>query len=670
MEINEFKLPDGMHGRFAVVKLWPELKAAEDENIARFKNTAKRLGLKCVEITSEGEIIGSGGIMVSKNNCDFVIHLHFETPKIYDVFSFVALWNPIQFYHDWGYERFSRHLLTHDDFLSCDSPAADDHVIRLIHNDPFHLPPKFKLHHSLSEPIHKPKNNPLKLFYAGINWEKLGKGKSRHQELLEKLDPTGRLCIYGPKLFQGVNVWEGYSSYQHEIPFDGVSMIHEIAGCGAALVLSSDAHKKSGLMSNRLFEGLAAGALIICDENPFAQKHFGDSLLYIDCSESVEKQFDSIMQHLNWAAENQEQARSIAEKAQSIFLDKFALDLELSNIYKKLNERKTELSVNSKKGKLEGPKIRAFILQNEFNLKKFLSIIRSLNNQIYRNFKASFVINTKDFNQVEELIQAELHTCEFDYDFIKMNPHEVSNFLKTGDLIRYSLSQLEEEDAFLFIAPNESIMSNHFETLATLYSRDPDRNAYATSALLFHEADGKRYYDYYDGLTFDNFITNKPNGFARILINRKSVRKDVGNLLSALNFLAISAFLDESLHIKTASISTCIIKIQEQFPANKIMLDEEICALHDYYDLSGFNIIPSLISNLDALNDQQLTISSMYQAIIGRDPSKEELSFYEPVLEKYGRKRLLQDISLSREAARINGIRSPLRWAMRNLWKT
>jgi hypothetical protein len=99
-------------------------------------------------------------------------------------------------------------------------------------------------------------------------------------------------------------------------------------------------------------------------------------------------------------------------------------------------------------------------------------------------------------------------------------------------------------------------------------------------------------------------------------------------------------------------------------------LDEEICALHDYYDLNGFKIIPSLISDHDSLSDNQRTISSMYLAIIGRDPSKEELSFYEPVLEKYGRKRLLQDISLSREAARINGIRSPLRWAMRNLWKT
>ncbi len=36
------------------------------------------------------------------------------------------------------------------------------------------------------------------------------------------------------------------------------------------------------MMSSRIFESSAAGAVIICNENPFARRHFGDSLLYID----------------------------------------------------------------------------------------------------------------------------------------------------------------------------------------------------------------------------------------------------------------------------------------------------------------------------------------------------------------------------------------------------
>src|SRR5487761_2092024 len=117
--------PDGTLGRFGVVKLWPDIKVAEDEVIARLRNTARALGLECVVIDHIGQTIDPPHRRMTQADLDFVIHLHFSTPKAYDIFSFVALWNPLQFYHDFGYRRVSRHLLTHDDALSCGSPAAD-----------------------------------------------------------------------------------------------------------------------------------------------------------------------------------------------------------------------------------------------------------------------------------------------------------------------------------------------------------------------------------------------------------------------------------------------------------------------------------------------------------------------------------------------------------------
>jgi hypothetical protein len=331
--IEDFQLPSGMIGRFAVVKLWPEIKTAEDECIARLKVAARALGLECVEVHADGTLLETPGAAVSHEDVDFVLHLHYDTPKRYDAFSIVALWNPLRFYHEWGYERTSRNLTTHDDFISCLSVAADDHVTRMVRNTGTHLPPRFHLFHSTADVVHPPSLGDGKLFYAGINWEALSGGKSRHQEVLKRLDGTGLLRIYGPTIFSGVRVWAGYQSYVKEVPFDGVSMIDEISKAGVALVLSSAAHKESALMSNRLFESIAAGALVICDENPFAARHFGDALLYIDSRCSEDRIEQDIRRHLQWAQDNPQQALEKIARAQAIFREKFTLVRNLRELY-------------------------------------------------------------------------------------------------------------------------------------------------------------------------------------------------------------------------------------------------------------------------------------------------------------------------------------------------
>lgn len=682
-----FELPQGMHGCFAIVKLWPEIKAAEDENIARFKNTARNLGIRCIEITSEGEIIGSDGITINSRNCDFVIHLHFETPKIYDVFSFVALWNPVKFYHDWGYERFSQNLLTHDDFLSCDSPAADNHVIRMIQGDIFHLAPKFKLHHTLSEPVHIPKKGSLMLFYAGINWERLGKGCSRHQELLNLLDTSGRLRIYGPKLFQDVDVWEGYRSYQREIPFDGISMINEISDCGAALVLSSEAHKASALMSNRLFESLAAGALIICDENPFARKFFGDTLLYINSKDPIDVQFNEINKHLKWADEFPDLARDLSLRSQAIFLEKFRLDKELLNIYEGLASRKQELVKHRQINARIDPNIKVFVLVGKFNKQHVDSTVASLDAQSYRKFNVSFIVD-KDMSKFSlEYLDEALSSSTFFYNTISLPGDKSISIdgrfnVEIGDVIVDALAELKDEEAFLMIAPNESIMSNHLQFLADCYSNDPGSKVYYTGCLLCHSSDGvKFFYDLHKSIDSNDYVPNKPNGFARFLINRSRLDKDIASLLPVLNKLVMFAFignLDAPISIVPA---TCTINIQNEFISDMMPLIYELSALKDFFNRLDLkkpvgktaNSIWSLPTETDGsekLDDNQRLIMSLYLSIIGRNPSQDEVKFYLPRLEKYGRVRILRDILLSRETCKIVGFPKALTWAIRFFWRT
>ena len=69
---QDFVLPAGHTGRFAIVKLWPEIKTAEDECIARLKISAIALGLECFEIHADGRLLESPDKVIQKKDVDFV----------------------------------------------------------------------------------------------------------------------------------------------------------------------------------------------------------------------------------------------------------------------------------------------------------------------------------------------------------------------------------------------------------------------------------------------------------------------------------------------------------------------------------------------------------------------------------------------------------------------
>ncbi len=337
------KLPLMLHRNFAVIKLWPNTQSAEDEVIERLRIAAASLDLKCLVVDSFARLIHPPHTQLTKDDVDFVLSLHFEAPKQFDIYSFVTLWNPLHFYHEWGYRKFTRHILTHDDFLTCDSASGDDHVMRFLACDPMRDGPRLHMYPTLSGPILSPTTGDHKLFYVGINWERLTNKTGRHEELLKLLDRDGNLRLYGPKLFSGVDVWEGFNSYVGPIPFDGVSIVRLIHKAGISLVLSSQAHREAEMMSCRIFESAAAGAVIICDDNPFARRFFGDSLLYIDTTLPAAETFAQVQGHLQWIEANPAEARELATRSQQIFQERFSLDSCLERIYAELPARKQKL---------------------------------------------------------------------------------------------------------------------------------------------------------------------------------------------------------------------------------------------------------------------------------------------------------------------------------------
>ena len=567
---QDFLLPDGTIGRFAVVKLWPEIKTAEDECIARLKLAAQALGTECVEINADGSLLTAPETRVSRSTVDFVIHLHYDTPKRYDAFSLVALWNPLKFYHEWGYARTSRNLTSHDDFISCSSDAADDHVARMVRTTATHLPARFHLYHSTADVMHPPSLGDGKLFYAGINWEAISGGKSRHQEVLKRLDKTGLLRIYGPTIFQGVRVWAGYDSYVREVPFDGVSMIDEISKAGIALVLSSQAHKESELMSNRLFESISAGALVICDENPFAKKFFGDALLYIDSRSPIEQIEADITRHLKWAHAHPDAALAKIAQAQEIFREKFTLVRNLRDLYSGLADRKRELLARQNPPGTLAPRIGLHLLMPDYSPEVLKAHIASACVQEYPHFSAALVVDRRAAQAWREDITAALAAATVPIELVEVDfyNHGIHPDIKARRRLGLVVQELlhacaERVDAFMVVAPNETLQSNHLAVLAGALQRDPDCHCAATAAVILNG--DAPVHDVHELLDFGHVNKLGPTGYGRFIFRMSAIPADIGIALPYLDGRPLAVLVGDKGIAQQMSASVTI-DVQRDFP--------------------------------------------------------------------------------------------------------
>jgi hypothetical protein len=562
--------PNGTLGRFGVVKLWPDIKVAEDEVIARLQNTARALGLECVVVDHLGRTIDPPHRRMTQADLDFVIHLHFSTPKAYDIFSFVALWNPLQFYYDFGYRRVSRHLLTHDDFLSCGSPAADDQVLRLTANDPTRGGVHFTMYHSVSEPILAPTLGERKLFYSGINWERLGKGGSRHQEILDELDISGEMRIYGPRLLRGVRVWDGYKSYQGSLPFDGVSMMRAINRTGIALVLSSEPHKDSAMMSSRLFEALAGGAVVICDENTFARAHFGDTLLYIDTTEPAGDVADQILRHVRWVQDNPDAARALAERAQAIFNERYRLDISLGEIYRGLRERQAQLE--AKLGPADPDlAVTLLLLLPEFDPVALRNHLENVRSQRHAGCRPVLVVDEFDLQHFRTEIDTAIATSGLAVHvqaarfFARDGRGKVIGRVRFGKVLATLLAGSGPADLFCVVAPNEEIYANHVQALAGTLSRHPEAG-YAYSSMLLRHGDtaGETTCEMHEKLELLGHTSNFPIGHARFLFRLSALSRSVAVMLPYLDLAALAGLALHAVGVPSRRTSV-VLDIQHRF---------------------------------------------------------------------------------------------------------
>ncbi|QOZ43985.1 hypothetical protein XH89_11175 [Bradyrhizobium sp. CCBAU 53340] len=287
------------------------------------KLAGDRLGWSIVEVVSSDDIIAAAP--------DFVIVTHEFSPKLTQYPTLGVIWSPTAFFSP-DPDRI-RNILSYDGYLVANASLRDylaDLLLAHGKDAPISrfdfLPSALSTASESDQPSTRGSRS---LFYAGVHWD-----GHRHGDLFAALKGRIPMRIHGdPQRWQHAD-----EAFAGPLPFDGKSVVDAIRYCGIALTLHGSAHRAENIPSMRLFEAVSAGAIVISDRLGFAEKEFGDALLYVDADQSAEIVSQQVINHVCWINANPEVAQTMADRGRAIFNRNFALENILIRLPPFVNE--------------------------------------------------------------------------------------------------------------------------------------------------------------------------------------------------------------------------------------------------------------------------------------------------------------------------------------------
>lgn len=474
-----------------IINPWPGDKSAEAEVLSRLKVGAEDIGLGYVMLDNYGHILENDtqkatAQYVNPDNLQFAMTTHYDSEKTVDAFHYHTLWNPPEIplnLPDYD-TRVTNNYLMNDDFLIYDFGGMSNHLRGILSNKPRTLEGASSL--TASFPKSKmlaPTLDDPKLFYCGMNWEKVVSNSNRHEGLFKLLDETGKVKFFGPdkvEAWGGLRPWEGYKCYQYSIPFDGFSILNEINKCGICLVLSSDIHRRAGAATNRTYEACAAGAVIISDDNEFMKYYFKDAALFIEYNKNnPQDTFAQIMEKYNWIIEHKSEALEMAKKAQEIFLEHFSADNQLHKIvnkhYSRFKTIEKDLFAKDESGKV----LVSYVvntLDSEQAIKDCNKVLSNIKNQYYNNIHLGIVADSRISKIIEPIIRSKW----FDSTVVEMNlfDNKGSRQYTDGQAIRI-LQKSVEHDYWINSFSHEIWYYDHITTLIRTIQDENSMCAYS-----------------------------------------------------------------------------------------------------------------------------------------------------------------------------------------------
>ena len=501
---NEEYRPINYRGTWnvGIVNPWPGDMSAEAEVLSRMKVGAEDAGIQLTMLSNFGHILDpvtqkKTDDFVDADEVDFIISTHYDTHKCIDSFYYHTLWNPpeIPLNLDEYTGYVTNNYVMNDDYLIYDDGGMSTHLKCMLMNSPRNLNGASSLTASFPQSrMLKPKLDDPKMFYCGMNWERVVHNANRHEGLFKLLDETGKVKFFGPEkvaAWGGIRPWDGYKCYQYSIPFDGFSILKEINECGICLVLSSDIHRRAGAATNRTYEACAAGAVIISDDNPFMLKHFKDAALFIQYNKNdPQDTFKQLMEKYQWVIDHKEEALRLAQNAQNIFVEKFAVDLQLKNILNNhancVNRAKKSLFATDEK-----KVVLATFVVNTQSLKKAIRLLKpvvtNIKKQYYRNIQLAIAADESIAKNISKYCKKQLYSTKVVslplFDFKKSRKMTDAEALD-------KLYSLYPHDYFINIRGEEVWFSDHITTLVRRLQESGEMYAY--SGRLFEDKFGYR----------------------------------------------------------------------------------------------------------------------------------------------------------------------------------
>lgn len=429
----------------------------EMEICRRIEIAAKNLGNECHFIDLCGRSMQSGK-HISEIGIDFVLIWDPAHITLFDTFVYHLLWfvpGLVPNEHALPYKVLSDNC---DDHLSFPSKVALNFHKNCYEtvNDNFLFPSVPKNYVLAPREKDGLVGKKYTAFYAGINLESK---TVRHEKIFKYLDSRSLVSLYGPKKILGKKNWVGFSSYMGEIEFDGHSIMDTANKYGVTLALHHEVHASFSMPTNRLFEGIAAGTLVITDRMHFIEDTFGDSVFMLDSNLTEEEKAIEIEKILQWANDNPGKVKEKILLSQRIFFEKFELTKVLNDLCTRHAQRKDELLRMSVANC--GHRPIAVVLE-VFDSQSLKQQCDNIFRQDYDNICILAIIHNKLTNEGRELLQRLKERFELS-EFDAIEDERYTDF-KRFNILKLLREQLKS-DVFCFCVPNQYWHHNHLRSL-------------------------------------------------------------------------------------------------------------------------------------------------------------------------------------------------------------
>lgn len=453
-------------------------------------------------------------------NPDFVINFNFLFPKLTRIPTYAAVVAPLEDVP----EFFIPYLLTFDGYFTYSRKKLNSYINDLCFSmdkaAPVITAPGY---YTLEFDFPLTDLSNPKLIYCGHNWDK------RYLKLLELLSKHEWFSVYGlPERWKNTTV-----SYRGEIPYDDHSLLNTYRRAGVGLSLQNPSFIDYDIVSNRIFEITASGAVAIVQRMPFIEEHFGDSVLYIDHIKSDKELYKDVIAHMDWVRDNPDAAAEKAQKANQILKDKFSAEQMLDRFIDYHQESMKYGGWSLSIPKKSQPEVAVIVRAGGRSIEMLRRSFDSLKNQVYQNIRPIIVLYKK-LDYLEEFLK------KYRSYFAQIEVIECLDGIRSTTLwagLNYVYKQ--EIPYFCILDDDDEFFPNHISNLFQTLEKNQQEGGNAQWAYSLWLAEHKD-----EEFTYCAIKENRK--FLYYAPFAKSIEKEIG-CLATLSVLIKTSLLDQNI---------------------------------------------------------------------------------------------------------------------------